>query len=142
MSDGADTEVLKAKEKYRFADVQSALAFIVTAGFFVCVGVYLWKPPTSDSSTLQMLSLLIGGITAKFGDVVAYYFNATKVGKENNETISTIAKSMAGTGNGSAQPPGTTKVVVTPPAPPATANIETTVSSTAKRRGAARDKAG
>lgn len=121
MSNGGDTEILKAKEKYRFADVQSALAFIVTAGFFVCVGVYLWKPPTSDSSTLQMLSLLIGGITAKFGDVVAYYFNATKVGKENNETISNIAKSMAGTGNGTGD---STKLVVTPPTPGVT-TVET-----------------
>lgn len=126
MSD-SDTETLRAKEKYRFADVQSALAFIVTAGFFACVAVYLWRPPASDSSSLQMISLLIGGITAKFGDIVAYYFNATKVGKENNETISNIAKTMAGnTGNGNTNG-DTTKLVVTPPTPGRTV-VETKAS--------------
>lgn len=124
MSDTPDTvmDVRESKQKYRFADVQSALAFIVTAGFFACVGMYLWKPPTTDSSTLQMISLLIGGITAKFGDVIAYYFNSSKGSKDSNEVVASMAKSLAGTnGNGN-----TNKLVVSTPTP-STTTVETKV---------------
>lgn len=121
-----------SEPKSRFADVQSTLAFVVTAGFFACVGVYLWKPPTTDQGTLQMLSLLIGGVAAKFGDVVAYYFNSSKGSKESNETIASVTKTLAGgTGNGTGNGNGNgtpTKVVVTPPTP-GTTTVKTTRQS-------------
>lgn len=111
----ASDDAIVAREKYRRIDVQSTLAFLVTAGFFGCVAVYLWKPPTSDAGTLQMLSLLIGGVAAKFGDVIAYYFNTSKTSKDSNETLATVTKSLvSSTGNGASD---TTKVVVTPPTP-------------------------
>lgn len=115
MSVASDDAIAATKDRYRRVDVQSALAFIVTAGFFGCVGIYLWKPPTSDAGTLQMLSLLIGGVAAKFGDVIAYYFNTSKTSKDSNETLATVTKSLvSGTGNGNGD---TTKMLVTPPTP-------------------------
>lgn len=131
MSDTVD-DIKAANQKYRFADVQSALAFIVTAGFFGCVGIYLWKPPTTDQGTLQMLSLLIGGVAAKFGDVIAYYFNSSKGSKDSNEVVASMAKSLAGTNGGGTGNGSPTKVVVTPPTP-GTTTVETKVPDAPRR---------
>lgn len=109
--------------KWQFADVQSILAFVIVFAFIGVVGTFLYKPPTVNEILKDVLLVLVGNLSSKFGDVYAFYFNSTaqtkaltETARMNAETASktadattTMAAVITGTGAGALPP------VVSPP---------------------------
>jgi len=64
---------------------QYALAALIVLVFFTLIYiVFKWALPADNKEIGYMV---IGALTMKFGDVIAYFFNSTKSSKEKTDII-------------------------------------------------------
>lgn len=61
-----------------------ALAWVLIAGFFILVGILLWRPVPQDSS--GVIFLLFGTLASAFGAVVGFFFGSSR-GSQSKDAL-------------------------------------------------------
>jgi hypothetical protein len=69
------------------------MAFIVTIGFFTCIGVLAYFPmPATAALSKESLLVLTGVLGASFKDVVGYVFGSSQSSAKKNDMLDALRK--------------------------------------------------
>lgn len=101
----AETEQFKAalldvegarKQTVDLAQGGSAIAWgapvvsvVATVGFLLAVLVWMIHPPSGDSGAIQILTMLVGSLSAGFTQVISYWLGSSAGSKDKDAALST-----------------------------------------------------
>ena len=112
-----------------WGDTQKLLAFILVISFIIVIVIWMFHPPSADSTTTPVLYTLVGTLGGLAGTVVTFYFGSSKGSKDKDDTMASIATHTTGNGT-AALLPGTTSTTTTTAAPVAAETAPTTTTTT------------
>lgn len=64
------------------------VSVVATVGFLAAVLVWMVHPPSSDSGAIQVLTILVGGLSAGFTQVIAYWLGSSAGSKDKDAALS------------------------------------------------------
>lgn len=109
-----------------FGWVPGALSVFIVVGFFGILGILILRPTTVDQSQRELLAILLGALTAGFGDVRAFWLGSSASSRRQNDALVSQAQTaVTALGDAAktsvAQPtalpaPASPPVIVMPPA--------------------------
>lgn len=73
----------------------AVISTLVVMLFSAVVVLLMVKPIKFDDAVEKILTLLLGTLSAKFGDVIAYHINSTAGSKAKDSTIANAVTSLA-----------------------------------------------
>ena len=77
--------------------VRAGFGLVVIVGFFVILGLFIFKPPETENAT-TVLTAMIGILAALVTGIGGYYYGSSQGSAEKQEQLN----KLQGTGNGNA----------------------------------------
>jgi hypothetical protein len=69
------------------------LGALIVLGLFIVIGLLIFVPMPKENE--QVLLVLLGALTAKFADVVGYFYGSSKSSADKSEVMAKTADKLA-----------------------------------------------
>lgn len=76
-------------------NIAPVLAIVVTFGFFAVLAFLAARGIPENQSTRDILTMLVGALTAQFANVLGYYFGSSRGSTEKDAVIATQMRRTA-----------------------------------------------